>query len=222
MSTIVIVVFWTLVPSKQAESNGQTEVALSIADRRIRLYVGVGLVLSSVMIILQVTCGISIQDQLSVSARKVAQLVGILLSVAGLIVVGVQLLVGRFLKWEPGRLLIIGLLSLCCAFSLFLASPQMYVIVFLLCGIGIGFTLSGYITAASLAVSEREQPAVAAYTAAVQGVGSFVGPLAGSLLYSLHVSIPYAVCAGPVAVFFVLAAAKATKGALQKAREKTV
>ncbi|MBP1995545.1 MFS transporter [Paenibacillus eucommiae] len=205
---LVVAAFSILISSGQTKSDGVNPVKIAPTDVRIRLYVAIGLALSTVMIILQVTCGIYIQDQLAISAQKAAQLIGVGLSVAGLIVVVVQLLIGRFLKWKSGRLLKIGLLSLCIAFALFLLLPSMYLIVFILFGIGIGFTLPGYITAASLAVNENEQSSVASYTAAAQGVGSFIGPLTGTLFYSLHLSIPYFACAALVGMFYVLVVRK--------------
>ncbi|MGG1659941.1 MFS transporter [Brevibacillus sp. NRS-1366] len=194
---LVIVAIWfgITIPAKQEKWEKPAGGKLSAMDSRIRLYVGIGLLLSTVMIILQVACGIYIQDQLSLSATDAAKMIGIGLSVAGVIVVVVQLLIGRFLKWPPARLLRIGLTSLFAAFTLFLFVPASYISVFILFGIGIGCTLPGYITAASLAVQPNEQSTVASYTAAAQGVGSFVGPLSGTFLYSLHLSIPYVVCA---------------------------
>ncbi|MEC0245601.1 MFS transporter [Paenibacillus chitinolyticus] len=99
----------------------------------------------------------------------------------------------------------------------FLLWPAKYLLVFLLFGLGIGFTLPGYITAAALAVTEEEQPSVAAFTASVQGVGSFAGPLTGTLLYSLHTSAPYAICALLTAVFALTVRALPRPGTFRQA-----
>lgn len=192
---LVAICFGWIIPPQQKQWEKAVGGKLSATDPRISLYVAIGLLLSTVMIILQVTCGIYMEDQLALTAIDAAIKIGVGLSLAGIIVVVVQLMVGRYLRWKPARLLKIGLTSLFAAFALFLLAPTLYLIVFILFGIGIGFTLPGYITAASLAVQASEQSTVASYTAAVQGVGSFIGPLTGTFLYSLHLTIPYAVCA---------------------------
>ncbi|MFD7521826.1 MFS transporter [Paenibacillus chitinolyticus] len=214
--TLTAAAFWLMIPGGQPAVAGTRAGKLSAADPRISLYLAIGLTLSIVMIILQVTCGIFIQDRLSVTSQDAARYIGLGLSSAGVLVVVIQLLIGRYLKWPTGRLLKIGLSSLCAAFLLFLFWPAMYLLVFLLFGIGIGFTLPGYITAASLAVTEEEQPSVASFTAAVQGVGSFAGPLTGTLLYSLHTSVPYAVCVLLTAAFVLAVGARTRRGAVRQ------
>lgn len=197
-----------ILPDSKGGQVKKAAVKLSMTDPRIRLYILIGLLLSTVMIMLQVTCGIYMQDQLQLSDKAAAQSIGVGLSVAGVIVVVVQLLVGRYLRWQPARLLKIGLSLLFVAFTLFMLAPAWYIVAFLFHGIGIGFTLPGYITAASLAVSAEEQSAVASYTGAAQGVGSFVGPLAGTMLYAWQMSIPYLVCSLSLACVALLVFAK--------------
>ncbi|HBZ81498.1 MFS transporter [Brevibacillus sp. FSL K6-0770] len=205
---VVAILSGIILPDSKGGQVKKAAVKLSMTDPRIRLYILIGLLLSTVMIMLQVTCGIYMQDQLQLSDKAAAQSIGVGLSVAGVIVVVVQLLVGRYLRWQPARLLKIGLSSLFVAFTLFMLAPAWYIVAFLFHGIGIGFTLPGYITAASLAVSAEEQSAVASYTGAAQGVGSFVGPLAGTMLYSWQMSIPYLVCSLSLACVALLVFAK--------------
>lgn len=205
---VVAILSGIILPDSKGGQVKKAAVKLSMTDPRIRLYILIGLLLSTVMIMLQVTCGIYMQDQLQLSDKAAAQSIGVGLSVAGVIVVVVQLLVGRYLRWQPARLLKIGLSSLFVAFTLFMLAPAWYIVAFLFHGIGIGFTLPGYITAASLAVSAEEQSVVASYTGAAQGVGSFVGPLAGTMLYSWQMSIPYLVCSLSLACVALLVFAK--------------
>ncbi|KZE51979.1 MFS transporter [Brevibacillus parabrevis] len=205
---VVAILSGIILPDSKGGQVKKATVKLSMTDPRIRLYILIGLLLSTVMIMLQVTCGIYMQDQLQLSDQAAAQSIGVGLTIAGVIVVVVQLLVGRYLKWQPARLLKIGLSSLFVAFTLFMLAPAWYIVAFLFHGIGIGFTLPGYITAASLAVSSEEQSAVASYTGAAQGVGSFVGPLAGTMLYAWQMSIPYLVCSLSLACVALLVFAK--------------
>jgi len=201
---VVIVVFAIMIPAGTSAVSVKRKGKLTILDPRIRLYVGIGLVLSTVMIILQVTCGIYIQDSLSFSSTKSAQAVGLGLSIGGMLVVVIQLIISRYLKGKPFFVLTTGLTALGAAFLLLLVAPSLFIVVFIFFGIGIGFTLPGYITAASLAVHEHEQPAVAAYTGAAQGMGTLIGPLSGTLLYSLHLTLPYLICITLLLLFLTL------------------
>ncbi|MEK8131809.1 MFS transporter [Paenibacillus filicis] len=202
LAAVIVLCGWML-PRGKAIIVASGGDRLSVRDPRIRLYLGIGLLLSTVMIVLQVTCGIYMQDRLGVDAPSAARMVGIGLSVGGVIVVAVQLFIGRRLTWKPNRVVRTGLFALLAAFTLFMVAPSLYLAVFVLFGLGIGFTLPGYMTAASLAVQEREQAAVAGFTAAAQGVGSFIGPVTGAALYAVHISLPYAICALVLLVFYV-------------------
>lgn len=55
--------------------------------------------------------------------------------------------------------------------------------------------LPGYVSDASLAVGEREQGAVAGLVGVAQGAGSVLGPPLGTTLYTLGITLPYAVVA---------------------------
>jgi len=213
---VVIVIFALMIPAGTSAVSVKQEGNLTLLDPRIRLYVGIGLVLSTVMIILQVTCGIYIQDSLNFSSTKSAQAVGLGLSIGGMLVVVIQLIISRYFKGKPLFVLTIGLTALGAAFLLLLVAPSLFIVVFIFFGIGIGFTLPGYITAASLAVHEHEQPAVAAYTGAAQGVGTFIGPLSGTLLYSLQLTLPYLICFALLLLFLVFVLLRKSRQPINK------
>jgi len=201
---VVIIIFALMIPSGTSAVSVKQKGKLTLLDPRIRLFIGIGLVLSTVMIILQVTCGIYIQDSLHFSSTKSAQAVGLGLSIGGMLVVLIQLIISRYFKGKPLFVLTVGLTALSAAFLLLLVAPSLFIVVFIFFGIGIGFTLPGYITAASLAVHQHEQPAVAAYTGAAQGMGTFIGPLSGTLLYSLQLTLPYLICFALLLLFLTL------------------
>ncbi|BFH13699.1 MFS transporter [Paenibacillus melissococcoides] len=76
---------------------------------------------------------------------------------------------------------------------------------FAVLGIGIGFTLLGYSAGASMAVRDEEQRTVASYIAALQGGGSFLGPVTGTALYTAHLLLPYSFCVLLIAISAVFA-----------------
>lgn len=214
---IVILLVGLLVPGKQIVAKLQRKARLSPWDSRIRLYIMIGLVLSTMMIMLQVTIGFYVQDRLLASSQEAAQMIGIAAIVGGLTVAIVQVLIGRFPNWHPSRLLKIGLASLGLGFLLFYAAPAYYVLAFAIAGIGIGFTMPGYISAASLAVGEDEQADVAPFASGAQGIGSFIGPIVGTSLYTLQSGLPYLLCIAIAVLFYSWVILK-TRGNKQQLR----
>ena len=63
-------------------------------------------------------------------------------------------------------------------------------------GFGMGLAGPGFMAGASLAVSAREQGAVAGVAGASGPLGFTIGPLVGGLLYQLEPALPYACAAG--------------------------
>ena len=87
-----------MLPEGQKASALEKGLALSILDKRVRLYLAVGLVLSTIMIIMQVTSGFYLQDRLSVSIAESTRIIGIGLSIGGFLVVLCQYVITRFFK----------------------------------------------------------------------------------------------------------------------------
>lgn len=193
---IVVLLVGLWIPGESIGEKLRKEARLSPWDSRIRLYMAIGLLLSTMTIMLQVTIGFYVQDRLLASAQEATRMIGIAAIVGGLVVAAVQVLIGRFPNWRPDRLLVIGLASLGLGFFIFFVAPAYYVLAFAVVGIGIGFTMPGYISSASLAVNEGEQSEVAPFVSAVQGVGSFVGPILGTALYAVQSGLPYLLCTG--------------------------
>ncbi|TBL81087.1 MFS transporter [Paenibacillus thalictri] len=206
---LVVLLNVFMIKSRKNVTTRQAGRKLSPTDSRIRLYIAVGLAFSTVLILLQVTAGLYMQDRLFASAKEAAMMTGAALSIAGLVVVIAQVWIGRGSKMQPSRLLKIGLCALGLGFACFLVLPSYYMAAFAVIGIGIGFTQPGYTTAASLAVGEEEQTGVASYVSAAQGVGSFVGPLIGTFLYSQHIYLPYLICVAFIGVLYGFVAATA-------------
>ncbi|UQZ87667.1 Tetracycline resistance protein, class C [Paenibacillus konkukensis] len=201
---LITAAFWLVIPAERSAGGAKRASRLSPLDPRVRLYLSVGLLLSTVMIIFQVTAGFYMQDNLAVNTKQAAQMVGIGLTLGGVIVVLAQLIISRYMNRKPAGLLKLGLPFLALGFLFFLLYPASYLLAFALFGLGIGFTMPGYAAAASLAVEEREQSGVASFVAAAQGVGSVIGPIVGTSLYSMYKGLPYMLCILLAALFTVL------------------
>ncbi|MFD3273686.1 MFS transporter [Paenibacillus dendritiformis] len=187
--------------------------SLSPNDSRIRLYLWVGLLLSFALNIVQVTIGFYVQDTLGYDAQAATQLIGLGLAVSGVMVVASQIVISKYLKWHPSRVLRVGLLFVALGLLGLLTLLRFAYLDFAVLGIGIGFTLLGYSAGASMAVRDEEQRTVASYIAALQGGGSFLGPVTGTALYTAHLSLPYSFCVLLIAISAVFAMRR--KGAPQ-------
>lgn len=185
------ILFLAFIPNEPNQEIHRQASALSPNDARIRLYLWIGLALSFVLNIVQVTIGFYVQDTLGYDTREATQLIGLGLAISGVMVVASQIVISKYLKWQPRTVLRVGLLFVALGLLGLLACIRFAYIDFAILGIGIGFTLLGYSSGASLAVQDHEQRGVAAFIAAVQGGGSFLGPVVGTSLYTAHMVFPY-------------------------------
>lgn len=191
---VMTTLFFMSIPDEPALKVDRQRSSLSPIDPRIRIYLCIGLVLSVALNIVQVTIGFYVQDQMGYDARGAAQLIGLGLAISGIMVVASQIVISNYLKWHPKRVLRAGLLFVALGLLGFLLFIRVAYVDFAILGIGIGFTLLGYSAGSSLAVQDHEQRSVASFIAALQGGGSFLGPVAGTALYTAHMAFPYSFC----------------------------
>jgi steroid delta-isomerase-like uncharacterized protein len=177
-------------------------------DARVLPFLVAGVALTAALSAAQTTAGFYFQDVLSLHAEEAARSVGLALTASGLAAVVVQVLLVQRFAWPPRVLLSAGLPAAVLGF-LALAFAQGFaplLAAFALLGAGFGLALPGYTAAPTLAAGPDEQGAVAGLTGAASGLGIVLGPLAGTGLYGLGPAYPYLLCAGVLALVFVLVA----------------
>jgi MFS family permease len=64
----------------------------------------------------------------------------------------------------------------------------------MLIGIGIGMSLPGSMSAASLIVDRTQQGKIAGMITALNGIGAVIAPLLGSFLYRFSPQVPFYTC----------------------------
>lgn len=195
-----LVVWQTLPKGRRLSTPGARAAApaqVSLRDGRVWPFLLVGFLTQIALVTAQITAGFYFQDRLHLTAEGAAQAVGVALLASGIAVVMTQAGIIRILMPTPARLLRLGLpLALASFIVMTLASSlTLLVIAHTLLGFGVGFILPGYVSGASLAVGEHEQGAVAGLVGVAQGSGSVLGPLLGTTLYTLGITLPYAVVA---------------------------
>jgi predicted MFS family arabinose efflux permease len=203
---VLIFLFLGCVPKEKEKKIQRQKISLSPNDTRIRLYLWIGLLLSFALNIVQVTIGFFVQDSLGYNAQHATQLIGLGLAISGVMVVLTQIVISKYLKWHPKRVLRVGLLFVALGLLGLLMFIRFAYVDFAILGIGIGFTLLGYSAGASMAVEDHEQRSVASFIAALQGGGSFLGPVIGTALYTANKAFPYSFCVLLICIagFYVL------------------
>jgi MFS family permease len=167
---------------------------LSPFDGRILTYLAATFIVAIAISSLQITSGFYFQDLLGLAPKPAAASVGGALFGTGLALLFSQIVLVRRFKLGVPLLLRLGFPLVALGFAILLIANSLPALVaaFIVMGLGFGMVMPGYTAAASLSVAPHEQGAVAGLTSAAMGVGSMVGPLLGTTLYSLAPQAPYA------------------------------
>ncbi|MFF2089787.1 MFS transporter [Paenibacillus sp. NPDC058174] len=215
---LLAIIFLIYIPQERNRDINRQSIAMSPNDSRIRHYLWIGLVLSFALNIVQVTIGFFVQDHLGYDARQATQLIGIGLAISGVMVALSQVVISKYLKWHPKQVLCVGLLFVTLGLLGLLLFIRFAYVDFAILGIGIGFTLLGYSAGASIAVQDHEQRSVASFIAALQGCGSFLGPVAGTALYTANTAFPYSFCVLLICVSSIIVVKKRSAAAVNLTR----
>lgn len=166
---------------------------LRYTDARIFPFVIAGLFIFMGFAIVQQTIAFRFQDILSLSAAETARVVGISMMIAAAASLFVQMAVIPRLKVAPFTLLKISMPLMIAAFATMALSESrlLLTLAMFVQGLGMGLAGPGFMAGASLAVSSKEQGAVAGVAASCPPLGFAIGPLLGTFLYSLDPTYPY-------------------------------
>jgi len=177
-------------PRQAAESKPQK---LRYTDPRIFPYVVAGLFIFMGFAIVQQTIAFRFQDILLLTAAETARVVGISMMLAAAASLFVQMAVIPRLKVAPFILLRISMPLMIAAFAIMALSESrlLLTVAMFIQGLGMGLAGPGFMAGASLAVSSKEQGAVAGVAASCPPLGFSIGPLLGTFLYSLDPTYPY-------------------------------
>ena len=177
-------------PRQVAESKPQK---LRYTDPRIFPYVVAGLFIFMGFAIVQQTIAFRFQDILSLTAAETARVVGISMMLAAAASLFVQMAIIPRLKVAPFVLLRISMPLMIAAFAIMALSESrlLLTVAMFIQGLGMGLAGPGFMAGASLAVSSKEQGAVAGVAASCPPLGFSIGPLLGTFLYSLDPTYPY-------------------------------
>lgn len=178
-------------------SHATNKRLLSYFDRRIFPFMLIGVSMFTGFAIVQQTLGYYVQDVLLLSAENTMQHVGGIMMVSAIASLFSQWVIVQRLKWQPIRLMRVGLMSMFIGFVglIFAYLFWHFVLGMAFVGLGMGMAGPGFMSAASMAVESREQGSVAGLTSAGPALGFIIGPLTGAALYQWASFLPYSVTA---------------------------
>ena len=193
LTTAIFVIF--LLPSSPQPklAQGQPSVKLSYFDPRILPYIIVGAMMFVGMALVQQTLAFRFQDVLGLSAVETAQTFGMAMGLSAAASLISQLGLMQRINLKPIQWLRIAIPVLALAFAcLAMADTQpLLIVAMLLQGAGMGLAGPAFMAGASMAVSAKEQGAVAGVAGSCGPLGFTIGPLLGGFFYQIQPDLPY-------------------------------
>lgn len=175
-------------------------------QKGVRLYLAAGMVLMICIVSLQVVGGFYFQDQLDLTTKETARLVSVSLMICGVAMILTQGVQIKKAKWAPRQLLLVGsvLVIISLALLLFTIHLASFYAAYFIFGVGAGLMMPGFMTGASLAVSNEQQGGVAGMVGLAQGISAIIAPLLSTSLYQLDKHFPFALMAALVLIMTIV------------------
>jgi MFS family permease len=192
LPAIAFLVIWRVLPDQPLKA-GPAKTAPRLLDPRLRRPLAVAFIAMFSVSIAQINVGFFALDRLHLDPKGAARAAGIALALVGVALVCAQIVL-RKLGWPPARLIRIGALLGGMGFaSVTLATtPAMLWASYACAAFGMGWVYPSVSALAANSVEAHEQGAAAGTIAAGQGLGTILGPLIGTLVYSMENGAPYA------------------------------
>jgi MFS family permease len=161
------------------------------------------------IVTIQISGGFYFQEKLGLGNAETGPKLAIALTLVGVALFATQILQVKVLRWPACRMILVGSLFWVAGLAVLLLTATMaaYFFSYALLGIGAGLLVPGYMAGASLAVPSDRQGAVAGLSAAAQGIGFILGPVASTRLYEIDRSLPLWGLLSLMTLLFVLFAA---------------
>ncbi|GAA0725858.1 MFS transporter [Sphingomonas japonica] len=188
-------------------ATGERTEPIGYLDRRIRLWVIVGLVMGHAQAMTGQAIGFLVIDRLDLAPADALQPTGIVLMIGAGAALLVQWGFIPLLDLKPRALVLVGMVlaALGCVATGSATSLYGIAMGFALACLGFGFVRPGFTAGASLAVGPHAQGSVAGKITSVNGAAFVLGPSIGVGLYEVWRPLPYLVAAAALALLFVYA-----------------
>ncbi len=188
-----VVTTFTLPEVPKRNFEGRKSPRLSYFDKRIVSFVIVGVFMFMGFAIVQNTMAFRMQDALGLTGIETARTFGLGMILTAVFSLFAQGILVQMLELKPFALLRLAMPLLIAAFYVMAAfeTETMLLGSMALLGLGMGLAGPGFMAGASLAVSSEEQGAVAGIAGSCPPMGFTIGPLVGTMLYSVNPAYPF-------------------------------
>jgi len=188
---LALLALWKLLPRLEHHAPPHTTPP-RLNDPRLRLPMLVAFSAAFSVTIAQVTVGFFALDRLAQEPGAAAQTAGIALAIVGITLVLSQSALTK-LAWKPTRLIRTGAIVAAIGFGATALASTIWGLWlgFAIAAAGMGWVYPSVSALAANAVEAHEQGVAAGTITAMQGLGVVLGPIAGTLVYSMSVSAPY-------------------------------
>lgn len=197
---------WRFLPEPPRESVSTKPARMKYTDPRIRPFVVVGVLMFMGFALVQQTMGFRFQDALGLTAGETARTFGFAMMLSAACSLTAQALIVQRLDLKPFTMLKLAIPLLIVAFTIMALSNAQWLLTLamMIQGFGMGIAGPGFMAGASLAVSPKEQGAVAGVAGSCGPLGFTIGPLIGGALYQLNPTLPYAFAAVVYVILLLL------------------
>lgn len=193
LTFIAALVVLMALPNVPGQITSVKQARLKYTDRRILPFIFVGIFMFMGFAIVQQTMAFRFQDTLGLNAADTAKVFGVGMMLSAFFSLVAQMIVLPRLKVQPFSLLRIAMPILIGAFLMMAVGESRLVLTIAMAiqGFGMGLAGPGFMAGASLAVSSEEQGSVAGVANSCGPLGFTIGPLLGTILYSIQPDYPY-------------------------------
>lgn len=205
-------------PTSSAGSHAALPPRLSWADGRILPWIGSAFGMFFAAGVVQIVVGFVVQDRLGLTPQEAVPFTAVMLLANAAGAMLSQLVVVPRLGWRPHRLVRTGVSTALVCLAVLALAPTLWLMVAATFCVGLahGLVGPGYSAGGSLAVSAREQGAVAGVLNASAALTWIFAPVTATALYGWHPAAPFVlaltVLGGSTGIAWLCPALRARKG----------
>lgn len=187
-----VAILWTLLPRRESPHTARPDAPPRWSDPRLRRPLGVAFLAMFSVSVAQIVVGFYVIDRLGLSPQDGAQSAGFALTAVGIALTLSQMTV-RSLTLTPAALIAVGTCISAVGFGsvAWASSPWALYGSYFVAATGMGLIWPSIPALTANAVGPHEQGAAAGTVSAAQGLGTILGPLAGTAVYAMDHTAPY-------------------------------
>ncbi|MCT7618250.1 MFS transporter [Aliarcobacter butzleri] len=177
----------------QTKEEIKAKLSLSFFDKRLRLVMFTGFLVTFANITSQICIGFFILDKFSLVEEEGAKIIGYIMTIIGIAYILTQITVSKIKFIKPINWLILGSIFAMLGYFLisFISSPIQLTIAYLITTVGFGMLIPAYMTITANSVEANEQGVAAGTVSSMSGFAVIIAPLLSTLFYEIDLTFPF-------------------------------